>query len=217
MMQAKHKTVSLADRVFEKLETDIIFGNYKQGEVLTELRLVEELGVSRTPIREALRRLQQERLIFDTGKGSVVQGITHEDLKDILDIRESAEALATYYATQNATQEGLDELRHIVELQEFYVEKGDAARVKEMDDQFHGTICELSQHQVITDTLAPLHRKIQNYRRASMADADRAHAAAREHRAILEAMEKRDAEGAKQLAVKHIQHAAASILGKGEK
>ena len=65
-----YKTTSLADQVFEKLENDIIQGIYPRGELLTELKLVEQLGVSRTPIREALRRLEQEHLIEDAGKGS---------------------------------------------------------------------------------------------------------------------------------------------------
>ena len=77
------KTASLADQVFEKLENDIIQGIYPKGEILTELKLVEQLGVSRTPIREALRRLEQERLIADAGKGSRVLGITEDDLLDI--------------------------------------------------------------------------------------------------------------------------------------
>ena len=81
---ADFRSTSLADQVFDKLENDIIFGIYPRGEVLTELKLVEQLGVSRTPIREALRRLEQERLIADTGKGSIVLGITEEDLMDIL-------------------------------------------------------------------------------------------------------------------------------------
>ena len=102
---AGFKTVSLADQVFEKLENDIITGVYPKGEVLTELKLVEQLGVSRTPIREALRRLEQERLIQDSGKGSVVLGITLEDLEDIMNIRESVEGLAAFYAAKNATAE----------------------------------------------------------------------------------------------------------------
>ena len=80
------KSVSLADQIFDRLENDIIQGTYAKGEILTELRLVEQLGVSRTPIREALRRLEQERLIKDSGKGSVVLGITLEDLEDIMNI-----------------------------------------------------------------------------------------------------------------------------------
>ena len=74
------KSTSLADQVFDKLENDIILGVYPKGEILTELKLVDQLGVSRTPIREALRRLEQERLIADTGKGSLVLGITEDDL-----------------------------------------------------------------------------------------------------------------------------------------
>ena len=77
---AEFRTTSLADQVFEKLENDIIFGVYPRGEILTELKLVEQLGVSRTPIREALRRLEQERLIADArsrGAEAVLYGHTH--------------------------------------------------------------------------------------------------------------------------------------------
>ena len=112
------------------------------------------------------------------------------------------------------TPEGLDELRHIVELQEFYTSRNDPAHIKEMDDQFHNLICALSGRQVIADTLRPLHRKIQNYRRSSMADTARARAATQEHRAIFEAMAAGDAERAKALTVEHITNAKASILGK---
>ena len=94
---ADFKSVSLADQVFEKLENDIIAGVYPRGEVLTELKLVEQLGVSRTPIREALRRLEQERLIKDTGKGSLVLGITVEDLVDIMEIRQRIEGVAAAF------------------------------------------------------------------------------------------------------------------------
>ena len=114
------KTVSLADQVFDKLENDIITGVYPRGEILTELKLVEQLGVSRTPIQEALRRLEQERLIKESGKGSVVLGITVEDLIDIMEIRQRIEGIAAAYATRNMTSEGLEELRRINELQDFY-------------------------------------------------------------------------------------------------
>ena len=91
---AMFKSISLADQVFDKLESDIVSGVYPRGEILTELKLVEQLNVSRTPIREALRRLEQERLIQDTGKGSLVLGITLDDLIDIMDIRLRCEGLA---------------------------------------------------------------------------------------------------------------------------
>ena len=140
------KTASLADQVFEKLENDIIQGVYPKGEILTELKLVDQLGVSRTPIREALRRLEQERLIADTGKGSVVLGITEEDLMDIMNIRQRIEGLAAYYATVNMTPEGREELAHIVDLQDFYFSKRDAENLRKVDDRFHDLICTILFH-----------------------------------------------------------------------
>ena len=110
-MNANQYSVSLADRVFERLERDIIAGVYHKGEILTELRLVDELGVSRTPIREALRRLASERLIEETPKGSVVLGITRRDLEDILNMRVRIEGLIAYYAAQNRSEEQLEEMR----------------------------------------------------------------------------------------------------------
>lgn len=206
------KSTSLADKVFEKLENDIIFGVYPRGEILTELKLVEQLGVSRTPIREALRRLEQERLIEDTGKGSVVLGITKEDLTDILNIRLRVEGLATYYATKNMTEEGLQELRHVVDLQEFYYTKRDTDHMREMDDQFHALICRLSKRTVIADTLLPLHRKIQRYRKASIEDKNRTAQVVIEHRKIFDAICAGDAELAERLTTEHIAHAKQSML-----
>ena len=207
------KTTSLADQVFEKLENDIIQGVYPKGEILTELKLVEQLGVSRTPIREALRRLEQERLIADAGKGSIVLGITEDDLLDIMNIRQRVEALAAYYATVNMTDEGRAELAHIVDLQEFYYNKGDMDHLRRVDDEFHDAICRLSKRNVITDTLVPLHRKTRRYRRIAMEDRERTANSMREHHAIYEAIVSGDAELARQLTAKHIENAKEHMLG----
>lgn len=207
-----YRTTSLAERVYEKLENDIVFGVYKRGEILTELKLVEELGVSRTPIREALRRLSQERLIAETGKGSVVLGITEDDLMDILNIRLNVECLASYYATKNMTPEGLEELQHILDLQEFYLLKDDTEHLRKTDDQFHAAICRISKRNVISDTLTPLHRKIQNYRKASIENKTRKQEVLKEHRSIFEAMKLGDADLAAKLTTEHIAHAKKSML-----
>ena len=87
----EHRSVSIADQVFEKLEHDILSGEYARGEVLTETRLSEKLGVSRTPIREALRRLEQEHIIEMRSKGAVVIGISREDIDAIYEIRQRIE------------------------------------------------------------------------------------------------------------------------------
>jgi len=209
----EYKTVSLADQVFERLENDIIMGTIPRGEILTELKLVERLGVSRTPIREALRRLEQERLIADTGKGSLVLGITEEDLIDIMNIREQVEGLASYYATLNMTPEGLQELTHIVDLQEFYFNKGDTERLRQVDDQFHDTICMLSRRTVITDTLVPLMRKTRRYRRISMSDPQRIVNTQAEHRQIYNAIASGNADLARELSTAHIANAKEHMIG----
>lgn len=207
------KTTSLADQVFEKLENDIIQGVYPRGEILTELKLVDQLGVSRTPIRDALRRLEQERLIEDTGKGSRVVGITEEDLEDIMNIRQRIEGLAAYYAAKNMTPEGLAELTHLVDLQDFYYDKGDAEQLRQVDEQFHDLICYLSKRTVIMDTLIPLHRKTRRYRRISMEDWSRTVNTRKEHKAIFDAMASGDADLAESLMARHIENAKKHMLG----
>ena len=212
-MKQTFKSVSLADQVFDRLENDIIQGVYPKGEILTELKLVEQLGVSRTPIREALRRLEQEHLIEDAGKGSKVLGITEEDVRDIMNIRENTEALASYYATLNMTPEGLQELHHIVDLMDFYYTKGDIEHLRRADDDFHETICRLSRRNVIKDTLIPLHRKTRRYRKLAMENNLRATCTLQEHYQIYKAIENGDAVLAKQLTATHIANARKHMFG----
>ena len=208
------KSTSLADQVFEKLENDIIHGVYAKGELLTELKLVDQLGVSRTPIREALRRLEQERLIEDAGKGSRVIGISEEDVMDIMNIRQHLEGLAAYYATINMTIEGIQELGHIVDLQDFYFSKWDVDHLRQVDDDFHEAICRLSKRSVIKDTLLPLHRKTRRYRKIAMEDRERAASTLKEHRDIYDAIFSKNAEKAMELSVQHIVNAKKHMLGK---
>ena len=207
------RTASLADQVFDKLEDDIVYGVYKRGEVLTELKLADTLGVSRTPIREALRRLEQERLIEDTGKGSIVLGITKEDLLDIMDIRQSIEGLAGYYAALNITPEGAEELSHLIDLQEFYHSKNDINRLQSADDEFHAAICRLSMRNVINDTLIPLHRKTRLYRKIAMQDQERSPKTLREHREIYNAIVSGNGALARDLMGKHIENAKIHMIG----
>jgi DNA-binding GntR family transcriptional regulator len=210
----EHKTVSLADQVFEHLETDILSGKYQRGEILTEAKLCQELGVSRTPIREALRRLSQEHIIEESTKGSVVIGITERDLEDIFIIRESVEGLAAEVATKNRTEEQLDELRHVLELQEFYLNKMDSEQIKIMDNRFHDLIYQSCGGITFYDTLKPLHKKIQKFRKAAVNNKSRATASVEEHRKIFEAIAASDGEAARKYTIEHIKNAHNHIIGK---
>ena len=211
----EHKTISLADQVFEHLETDILSGKYQRGEILTESKLSSELGVSRTPIREALRRLEQEHLIEEAPKGNVVVGISEKDLGDIFMIRIKLEGQAAAMAAENRTDEQLSILREAVEFQEFYLERHDADRIKSMDSRFHQTIYKMCASAVFYDVLLPLHKKILKYRRASVSNTSRAEASVAEHRAIYEAIAAKDSALAEKLIIEHLNNAYMHMITKG--
>ena len=210
----EHKTISLADQVFEHLETDILSGKYNKGEILTESKLSAELGVSRTPIREALRRLEQEHLIEEAPKGVVVVGITEKDLDDIFAVRLKLEGKAAQMAALNHTENQLAIVREALEFQEFYLDKNDPERIKSMDSRFHETIYKMSGSTVFYDVLEPLHKKILKYRKASVSNTSRAEASVAEHRAIYEALAARDSELASKLVVEHLNNAYQHICKK---
>lgn len=208
-----HKSVSLADCVFEKLENDILSGKYAYGELLTEVRLSEELQVSRTPVREAIRRLEQENILLVTGKGIVVQGITKEDIRDILEVRLRIEGIAARYAAQRMDEQQKTALQEAVELQDFYVSRADSEHVQWQDHEFHELIYAGSGSITLQSTLVPLHRKAQKYRRASVENKQRAVQSVAEHHAICEAILAGNADEAEQRMVEHIHMAQKSILG----
>lgn len=210
----EHKTISLADQVFDHLENDILSGKYQRGEVLTESKLSAELGVSRTPIREALRRLEQEHIIEESGKGSVVIGINEKDLEDIFMIRKSIECQVAALAAKNRTEEQLKQLREALEFQEFYLNKKDPDQIKLMDSRFHETLYKLSGSTAFYDTLVPLHKKIQKYRRASVTNSSRAEASVAEHRKIYEAIEAKNTALAAKYASEHVENAYKHIMRK---
>ena len=210
----EHKTISLADQVFDHLENDILSGKYQRGEILTESKLSAELGVSRTPIREALRRLEQEHIIEESGKGSVVIGITEKDLEDIFMIRKSLECQVAALAAKNRTEEQLKQLREALEFQEFYLNKNDPDQIKLMDSRFHETLYKLSGSTAFYDTLVPLHKKIQKYRRASVTNSSRAEASVAEHRKIYEAIESQNTALAAKYASEHVENAYKHIMRK---
>lgn len=210
-----HKPISLADQVFDHIETDILTGKYEKGALLTESKLSEELGVSRTPIREALRRLEQEHLIEESGKGVIVVGIGAEDVEDIFQLRFRIEPLAARRAAENHNEYQLSLLKEAVEFQEFYLAKKDADRIKLMDNQFHETIYKMSGSIVLYDVLLPLHRKIQKYRKVSVSKTSRAAASVAEHRAILDAIIAGDGKKTYDLVEKHLLNAYEHIVTKG--
>ena len=210
----EYKTISLADQVFERLEADILSGKYQRGEVITELRLCAELGVSRTPVREALRRLLQEHLIEESGKGTVVMGISRKDFEDMCAIRLRIEGLAVRGFIEHKTEESMRELKEALDFQEFYLSRSDADHMMIMDGRFHETIYSHCGSAILRDTLSPLHKKVQKYRRLSIEQSGRAVKSVEEHRAIYNAIEAGDADLAEKLMAEHVNNAMHTIVDK---
>lgn len=206
------QSISLADRVFEKIEDDIVQGIIPTGEIITEVKLAEKLEVSRTPIREAFRRLEQESLIRDIGKGYLVLGITEENLIDIMDIRVLLEPLASYYAAKNITEEGKRELQNILDLQEFYSLKHDIDHLRKEDELFHDVICRISGRSVISETLIPLHRKTRLYRRISIENDSRRSNSLEEHKKIFDAIVSSNPDLAAALTAEHVKGAKKNMM-----
>lgn len=213
---AEHKSISIAGQIFERLEQDILIGTYKRGEVLTELKLSETLGVSRTPIREALRKLEHEHLIEETSKGALVLGITEQDIKDIYEIRLNLEGVAAYRTAERITDDELAKMREILDLQRFYVERASdsADKIKDLDSSFHEMLYLYSGSKILAEVLLPLHKKLIKYRKASVTSHNRAQKSEDEHEKIYHALANHDAEAARKLTIAHVTNAANSIINK---
>lgn len=208
----EHQMLSLADQVFDVIERDILNGTYERGEYLTETGLSDRLGVSRTPVREAIRRLCQEHLLEVTKHGVQVVGVSPDDIKDIYEIRYRLEGLVARRVAEGATPEQIKEMKEALDLQAFYTERDDSENIKEMDSQFHQAMYRFCGSAPLQHTLEPLVMRIVKYRKASVSAPDRARQSLEEHLAIYRAIVARNADEAERLMREHIRAASTSIL-----
>lgn len=204
---------SREDEVYMTLEDDILSGVYKSGDSLTEQPLSDRLGVSRTPIRAALRRLAEEGLVeLIPNKGAVVIGVTAQDLIDTYKIRMRLEGIASAMATERLTDEEKARLTESVELSEYYITRGDTEHLKELDTAFHSIIYAATGNRLLTKILTELHRNIKAYRKLSLTMPGRLERSQTEHREILNAILDGDAEKADMLTSLHVERAMNNML-----
>ena len=220
-MILQNQILSLEEKVYVELESKILEGELKAGDSLGEVSLSQRLGVSRTPVRGALRRLAEEGLVSAVAnKGAVVIGVTERDLVDIYRIRVRLEGLASRMAAEKISQRALLTLSESVDLSDFYIQRGDTDKLKELDSTFHETIYREAGNRLLYKTLAELHRKIRLYRKMSLSVPGRLEASQREHREILDAIAAGDGERADELTSRHIEKALDNLmraLGNSEK
>ena len=207
------RSQSLEEMVYSRLEEEILSGELKRGEPLIELSLAKRLDVSRTPIRGALHRLSEEGLVeLSPNRGATVLGINKDDLIDIYRLRERLEGLASSLAATRITKAEIERLTEEVDLAEFYVGKNDTEHTKELDTVFHVTIYQASGSRFLARTLTELHRKIKSYRKLSLSVPGRPEKTECEHREILEAIKKGDADLADRLTSLHVRRALENML-----
>ncbi|WFR59820.1 GntR family transcriptional regulator [Anaerocolumna sp. AGMB13025] len=215
-----HKEVtdkySLRGRVFNKIREDILSGKYSQNEELKETSIGVELGVSRTPVREALRQLELEGLVnIIPNKGAYVNGISEKDIHDIYIIRSYLEGLCARWACEHITQEQIDELEEIVYLSEFHTKKEHHEQIVELDNKFHQLIYEASDSKILNHVLSDFHHYVQRIRKITLSSDNRAANSNKEHTAILDAIRQRDGEKAEFLAHEHIMNTIKNISEQG--
>ena len=204
---------SLEESVFLILEDEILSGKLKRGETLTETALSARLGVSRTPLRGAMHRLSEEGLIeISPNRSATVIGIGRGELVDIYKIRMRLEGLASAEAAKKISKEDIKKLHDTLELADFYIAKRDAEHLKELDSEFHNIIYRASGNRLLCKTLSELHRNIHFYRKRSLAVVERIEKSALEHKEILAAIERGDADEADRLTLAHIGAALENLL-----
>ena len=209
----EYQDQSLRGKVFRRLREDILSGVYKENEELKEISIGEEMGVSRTPVREALRQLELEGLVsIIPNKGAYVTGISLKDVHDIYMIRSMLEGLCTRWATRYITEEQIEELEEVILLSEFHLKKKSTAgkdgekaqQVSELDGKFHKVLYHASNSRILEHVLSDFHKYVKMARTMSVEEEHRAERSIGEHRAILEAIKARDEELAERLANEHI-------------
>ena len=207
---------SLRGRVFHTLREDILSGRYRENEELREMAISEKLGVSRSPVREALRQLELEGLVnIIPNKGAYVTGITEKDVADIYAMRALLEGLCARWAAEHIDEKQLEALEENIYLSEFHAHKQHPQQLTELDDAFHEILYEACGSKILRHQLRDFHEYVKQMRRRSLSDSERGMEAVEEHKRIMEALQNRDADRAEAQAALHMQNAYDNMVKNG--
>lgn len=203
----------LRDIVFQTLRNAILTGELEPGERLMETQLGEKLGVSRTPIREAIRKLELEGLVIMVPrKGAQVAPFTEKDIIDVLEVRASLEALAARLACKRMDDRAFLRLQLVITEYEYALRDGDIETMIEKDVEFHETIFNASQNDRLIQLFSSMGEQIQRYRVTYFKNVTESERVLAEHNALLDALKARNEELAASLATEHIHTQCYSIM-----
>lgn len=203
----------LRDVVFNTLRRAILRGELKPGERLMEIQLANKLGVSRTPIREAIRKLELEGLVLMIPrKGAEVAEITEKNLRDVLEVRCALEELAVQLACDRIDKEKLKELHAAAEHFRQILDSDDITAIGEADEAFHDVIFAATDNERLIQLLNNLREQMYRYRIEYLKKKECHPQLLEEHAAIIKAIEERDKEKATQITTQHIANQANTVV-----
>jgi DNA-binding GntR family transcriptional regulator len=202
-------SLPLRDVVFHTLRDAILEGTLPPGTRLMELQLSSVLGVSRTPVREAMRLLSMEGLVrMSVRRGTIVEPIKESDLRDALEVREALEELAVRKACRNMDELTIQTLKKLEQEFELSLEKNDMQTSARLDVQFHERITETAHNRRLTQSLTQLREELYRYRLENLKDPKTYPILVQAHRNIISALEAHDEDRAAQELQKHIESQA---------
>lgn len=203
----------LRDVVFQTLRQAILRGELKPGERLMEIHLARRLGVSRTPVREAIRKLELEGLVLMIPrKGAVVAEITVSDLEDVLEVRLALEELAVKHACRSITPEQIERVRALEEDFRAALDGDDVGESAQADMKFHDAIYEATGNSRLVQILNNLREQMYRYRMEYLKDRDSHIQLLREHCELLQALQEHDEPRALAVTVRHIERQKEYII-----
>ncbi len=209
----QNEYLPLRDVVFNTIKDGILTGRLKPGERLLENQLADELGVSRTPIREALRMLEIENLVdLIPRKGAQVKVVSEKDVRDALEIRKSLDELAAGLAAKNITKQEIAKLKKANDDFLSYFNNNDRNGAFEADTRFHNIIFGATRNSKLVQIMSNITIQIFRYRLTYLKYADDISIPGGHHAELIKAFEKRDAEAARRISREHIDDQAFEVL-----
>ncbi len=202
----------LRDVVFTTLRQAILRGELKPGERLMEIQLANKLGVSRTPIREAIRKLELEGLVLMIPrKGAEVAEITEKNLRDVLEVREALEVLAVQLACEKMNEEQIERLKIASKEFEETLVENDITQIAEADVRFHDVVYEATDNKRLVQLLNNLREQMYRYRVEYLKRETVRQTVVEEHEELIQAIIDRNKEGAATNICKHIENQVAEV------
>ena len=203
----------LRDVVFNTLRQAIITGEFAPGERLMEIALANRLGVSRTPVREAIRMLELEGLVvMIPRKGAEVAKITEKDLRDVLEVRSSLEELAAELATERMNEEIKEKLEKALDDFKKAIDSEDNAAIADSDVEFHDIIFEATGNARLIQIISNLREQMYRYRLEYVKDTEYHTVLLNEHRELVKAMLEGKKDEARKIMKKHIDNQEMTVI-----